>query len=353
MPGSRRGLLPVAISSCENGSREPEASVSSRAATSRPAARSPSSNSTSRSRYQSIGAEAQRGFVDPSREVLLGQRRAVVGCDGFVADELDGAVMAVAAKRLDGTLGREAAAGDHDARTAEVTLVIGHGASIGGPVEPPVSEESECSYLRSPTVRALYPAPYPQLELAAQALRHPHQADRYGHCPRSPDALQPHLFPPDHRPRGPRRGDARRARAGSVSTDAVADGHVLVVAPAGPVAGERWIVDLSARRAQAEDRLRGWATMLARHASELELEVGDENPRLALSDARGAFPADAVIGVCAARRARGPLQRAAGSPARPVRARRRVAHACRAPREPPAAPRTGLHRQLAGRCPAS
>ena len=78
--------------------------------------------------------------------------------------------------------------------------------------------------------------------------------------------------------------------------NAVADGRVLVVAPAGPVAGERWIVDRSARRAQAEDRLRGWATMLARHASELELEVGDENPRLALSDARGAFPADAVIG---------------------------------------------------------
>jgi hypothetical protein len=77
--------------------------------------------------------------------------------------------------------------------------------------------------------------------------------------------------------------------------DAVADGHVLVVAPAGPVAGERWIVDLSARRAQAEDRLRGWATMLARHASELELEVGDANPRLALSDARGPSPADAVI----------------------------------------------------------
>ncbi len=79
--------------------------------------------------------------------------------------------------------------------------------------------------------------------------------------------------------------------------DAVADGHVLVVAPAGPVAGERWIVDRSVRRAQAEERLRGWATMLARHASELELEVGDENPRLALSDARGAFPADAVIGL--------------------------------------------------------
>ena len=55
--------------------------------------------------------------------------------------------MAVAAKRFDGTLGSEAAAGDHDARAAKVTLVIGDGASIGGPVEPPVSETSECSYL--------------------------------------------------------------------------------------------------------------------------------------------------------------------------------------------------------------
>jgi hypothetical protein len=34
--------------------------------------------------------------------------------------------------------------------------------------------------------------------------------------------------------------------------NAVADGHVVVVAPAGPVARERWIVDLTARRAQAK-----------------------------------------------------------------------------------------------------
>jgi hypothetical protein len=94
-----------------------------------------------------IGTEAQRGFVDPSCEVLLGQRRPVVGCDGLVADEMDGAVMAAAAKRLDGTLGGEAAAGDHDARTAKAMLAIGHGARIGGSVEPPVSEESDCSYL--------------------------------------------------------------------------------------------------------------------------------------------------------------------------------------------------------------
>ena len=96
-----------------------------------------------------IGTEAQRGFVDPSREVLLGQRRAVVGRDGLIADELDGAVMAAAAKRLDGTLGGEAAAGDHDARTASAMLVIGHGARIGGPVEPPVSAQ----------VRPLLPTP--------------------------------------------------------------------------------------------------------------------------------------------------------------------------------------------------
>src|SRR5512132_1120600 len=77
--------------------------------------------------------------------------------------------------------------------------------------------------------------------------------------------------------------------------NAVADGHVLVVAPAGPVAGERWIVDLTARRAQAKKRLEGWATMLAGHASELEFEVGDENPRLAVSDARRALRPDALI----------------------------------------------------------
>ena len=94
-----------------------------------------------------VGAEAQRGFVDPSREVLLGQRRAVVGRDGLIADELNGAVMAVAAKRLDGTLGREAAAGDHDARTrgdARDWSWRQH----RSPVEPPVSAESEGSYLR-------------------------------------------------------------------------------------------------------------------------------------------------------------------------------------------------------------
>ncbi len=75
----------------------------------------------------------------------------------------------------------------------------------------------------------------------------------------------------------------------------VADVHVLVVAPAGPVAGERWIVDLTARRARAEERLNDWATMLTRHVRELELEVGDQSPRLALSDARRAFRPDDVI----------------------------------------------------------
>ena len=77
--------------------------------------------------------------------------------------------------------------------------------------------------------------------------------------------------------------------------NAVADAHVMVVAPARPVAGERWIVDLTARRARAEERLNGWATMLERQVLELELEVGDQSPRRALSDARRAFRPDDVI----------------------------------------------------------
>jgi hypothetical protein len=61
---------------------------------------------------------------------------------------MDGALVAVATKCLDGALGREAAAGDHDAHTAEATLVTGHGMRIGDRVESPVSEESDRSYLR-------------------------------------------------------------------------------------------------------------------------------------------------------------------------------------------------------------
>ena len=77
--------------------------------------------------------------------------------------------------------------------------------------------------------------------------------------------------------------------------NAVADGHVLIVAPAGPVAAERWIVDLTARRQRAEDRLNDWATMLTRQARQLEIEVGDESARLALADARRAFRPEVVI----------------------------------------------------------
>ena len=268
-----------------------------------------------------VGAEAQRGFVDPSREVLLGQRRAVVGRDGLVADELDGAVMAVAAKRLDSALGREAAAGDHDARTAEVMLVIGHGASIGGPVEPPVSAESE----------ALLPTPLDGKSALSGALPAPRTRGPGSTTSATPadaavaqGALYAFPFSPDHRPRRPRR-ERRSTRIELEGlNDAVADAHVMVVAPAGPVAGERWIVDLTARRVRAEERLNDWATMLTRQVRELELEVGDENPRLALADARRAFRPDACDRARAARRALGPVRLAAVSPARSVQARRQT-----------------------------
>ena len=135
-----------------------------------------------------VGAEAQRGFIDPSREVLLGKRRAVVGRDGLIADEPNRTVMAVAAKCLDRTLGGESPAGDHDAGTASAVLVIGHDASIGGPVEPPVSAQSEGSY-PPVEVRALYPGPNPQLEHADQARGHPNTPSLKGaqmHSNRAP-----------------------------------------------------------------------------------------------------------------------------------------------------------------------
>lgn len=85
--------------------------------------------------------------------------------------------------------------------------------------------------------------------------------------------------------------------AGDLSriADAAAAGDVLIVAPAGPVAGERWIVDLTARSTQARERLDAWATLLASRARSVEVEIGDENPRFALADARREFRPDAVI----------------------------------------------------------
>lgn len=78
-------------------------------------------------------------------------------------------------------------------------------------------------------------------------------------------------------------------------TEAAAESHVLIVVPAAAVAGERWIVDLAARRVKAEERLEAWSALLAPHARSVEREVGDERARCALADARRAFQPDAVI----------------------------------------------------------
>ena len=72
--------------------------------------------------------------------------------------------------------------------------------------------------------------------------------------------------------------------------DAVTDATVLLVAPALPVPGERWIVDLDARESQARSRLERWFGALADHASAIEAEVGDADPRAAAGDARRELP---------------------------------------------------------------
>ena len=71
--------------------------------------------------------------------------------------------------------------------------------------------------------------------------------------------------------------------------------EVLVVAPALPVPGERWIIDLDARQAQARANLRSWLEALAREAASVQGEVGAETPRLAVADALDAFPADEYL----------------------------------------------------------
>jgi hypothetical protein len=84
----------------------------------------------------------------------------------------------------------------------------------------------------------------------------------------------------------------------------VAGANVLLVAPALPVPGERWIIDLDARAAQARSRLQQWTVALAGHAATIEGEVGDADPRLAVADARRALPAARVVDAAASRRER-------------------------------------------------
>ena len=74
--------------------------------------------------------------------------------------------------------------------------------------------------------------------------------------------------------------DARRL------VEEVRGGDVLVVASAGAVPGERWIIDLTAREAQARRRLTGWIDALAPHARTIASEVGDADPGLARDDAQ-------------------------------------------------------------------
>ena len=77
--------------------------------------------------------------------------------------------------------------------------------------------------------------------------------------------------------------------------EAVTDANVLLVAPALPVPGERWIIDLDARASQARSRLQQWITALADHASPVAAEVGDADPRMAARDARRARPTAQII----------------------------------------------------------
>jgi predicted TIM-barrel enzyme len=78
-------------------------------------------------------------------------------------------------------------------------------------------------------------------------------------------------------------------------TEAARGSHVRLVAHAGAVPGERWIIDLAAREAQARERLERWRDALAAHARAVEIEVGDADARLALADARHAFEPDTVL----------------------------------------------------------
>jgi hypothetical protein len=78
--------------------------------------------------------------------------------------------------------------------------------------------------------------------------------------------------------------------------DAVTDANVLLVAPALPVPGERWIVDLDARESQARSRVECWFGALADHASLIEAaEIGDANPRAAVADAQRLLPAAQIV----------------------------------------------------------
>jgi hypothetical protein len=52
---------------------------------------------------------------------------------------------------------------------------------------------------------------------------------------------------------------------------------------------------VAAREEEARRRLESWTAALAPYASRLDGEVGDENPHLALADARGELDDDVVL----------------------------------------------------------
>jgi len=81
---------------------------------------------------------------------------------------------------------------------------------------------------------------------------------------------------------------------------AATDAKVVLVAPALPVPGERWIADRDARASEAHGRLQRWSAVLAAPASAIAAEIGDADPRLAAADARRELPAAQVIDAPAA-----------------------------------------------------
>ena len=95
--------------------------------------------------------------------------------------------------------------------------------------------------------------------------------------------------PADHSPE-----QLRRIR------DTVTDAKVLLVAPALPIPGERWIVDLDARAEQARSQLQRWFGALTDHAAVIEAEIGDADPRAAVADARRLLPAAQIADAPAA-----------------------------------------------------
>jgi hypothetical protein len=73
------------------------------------------------------------------------------------------------------------------------------------------------------------------------------------------------------------------------------DKHIHLVAPARQVDGEHWLVDVDAREQDANERLASWSAALAPYASSINGEIGDENSRLALADARREVGRDARV----------------------------------------------------------